>query len=63
LALGIADSSGETRRAIAFRAAGEPIEAVLRSGNRLHLAGRIKADDWGGEARGQLHVTDAAAAV
>jgi len=57
------DGFGETVRAIAFRAAGEPLGAMLRSDRRLHIASRIKADDWAGEAGAQLHIVDAAPAA
>jgi single-stranded-DNA-specific exonuclease len=63
IAATLVDPHGETLRAIAFRAAGEPLEAVLRSGARLHVAGRIKEDDWGGGASAQLHIIDAAPAA
>jgi single-stranded-DNA-specific exonuclease len=63
LALSLVDMAGETRRAIAFRAIGEPLEATLRSGKRLHVLARLKADDWGGEARVQLQIIDAAEAA
>ncbi|MEM8771173.1 MAG: single-stranded-DNA-specific exonuclease RecJ [Pseudomonadota bacterium] len=54
--------SGDTLRAIAFRAAGEPLEDVLRSGERVHIAGKIRADDWRGGDAAQLHIVDAAPA-
>lgn len=52
--------SGEPVRAIAFRAEGDRLGDVLLSGRRLHVAGRIKADDWRGAGAGQLHLVDAA---
>jgi len=50
--------------AIAFRAVGTPLgEGLLKSRGRfLHVAGRLKIDDWNGETRVQLQIEDAAAA-
>jgi single-stranded-DNA-specific exonuclease len=50
--------------AIAFRAVGTPLgEGLLKSRGRfLHVAGKLKADDWNGESRVQLQIEDAAAA-
>jgi single-stranded-DNA-specific exonuclease len=55
---------GESIRAIAFRAANSPLgEALLQSrGRRVHLAGKFKRDDYGGQARVELHIDDAAPA-
>ena len=47
-------------RAIAFRAVEEPLEEALKSGKRLHLVGRIKADEWRGGNAGQFQIMDAA---
>ncbi|MFQ5562861.1 MAG: single-stranded-DNA-specific exonuclease RecJ [Parvularculaceae bacterium] len=52
--------TGDMARAIAFRAAGEPLGAMLGSGRRLHVAGKVRADDWRGGGAGQLHIVDAA---
>lgn len=62
LALTLADGPGGRLEAIAFRAAGTPLgELLTRSrGARLHLAGRLEADAWGGRRRAKLHVEDAA---
>ncbi len=51
---------GDPVRAIAFQVMDGPLEAALRSGKRLHLAGRIKADDWRGNGTGQLQISDIA---
>ena len=50
--------------AIAFRAASTPLgEGLLKSrGKRIHAAGRLKADEWNGRVRAQLHLEDAAPA-
>ncbi|MCB2098239.1 MAG: single-stranded-DNA-specific exonuclease RecJ [Parvularculaceae bacterium] len=56
-------SNGEAVRAIAFRAAGEPLGDLLMTGRRVHLAGRIKADTWRGGDAGQFQIVDAAEAV
>jgi single-stranded-DNA-specific exonuclease len=54
---------GAIVQAIAFRAAEQPLGAMLLSRKRLHLAGRIKADSWRGGAAGQLQIIDAAEAA
>jgi single-stranded-DNA-specific exonuclease len=50
--------------AIAFRAANGPLgQALLKArGARIHVVGRLKRDDYGGVARVQLQIEDAAAA-
>jgi len=50
--------------AIAFRAAGTPLgEGLLGSrGRRIHVAGRLRQDDWMGRVRVQLEIEDAAPA-
>ena len=63
LSLSLVSETGETVRAIAFRAAGEPLGEVLASGRRLHAAGKIRADDWRGGDAGQLQISDAAPAL
>ncbi len=63
LALSLADAPGAPRlEAIAFRAAGGPLGALIAgsAGARLHVAGRLECDDWGGRRRVKLHVEDAA---
>lgn len=53
---------GGRLKAIAFRAAGAPLgQGLLRAqGERLHLAGHLRPDDWGGARGVQLVVEDAA---
>ena len=53
---------GAQCRTIAFRAEGEAIEEIMRSGNRFHVCGKIRKDDWRGPRAAQLHITDAAPA-
>jgi single-stranded-DNA-specific exonuclease len=50
--------------AIAFRAAGTPLgEGLLASrGRAIHVAGRLRQDDWNGRSRVQLEIEDAAPA-
>lgn len=62
LSLTLEDRSGEKVRAIAFRAEGEALGGVLRGSDRIHVAGKIRADDWRGGDAGQLQIEDAAAA-
>ena len=61
LSVTLEDRSGQTVRAIAFRAEGEPLGGVIRGGERIHVAGKIRADDWRGGDAGQLQIEDAAA--
>ena len=51
--------------AIAFRAAGTPLgEGLLQSrGRPIHVAGKLRTDEWNGQERVQLHIEDAAASV
>ena len=55
---------GQGIGAIAFRAANTPLgERLLKSRSaRVHVAGRLKRDDYDGEAKVQLHIEDAATA-
>jgi single-stranded-DNA-specific exonuclease len=50
--------------AIAFRVAATPLGQGLLAarGKRVHAAGRLRADEWNGRARVQLHLEDAALA-
>lgn len=61
LALSLADDRGGRIDAVAFRAAGAPLGDLLAGavGGRLHVAGRLECDDWGGRRRAKLHVEDA----
>lgn len=60
----LGDQRGGRLSAIAFRAVGTGLgEALLNSGGAsLHLAGTLRADEWRGERRVQLHIEDAAPA-
>ena len=51
--------------AIAFRAVGTPLgDGLLAArGRTLHVAGRLRQDDWNGRVRVQLEIEDAAAVV
>ncbi len=54
---------GGSFKAIAFRAADEPLGQALLQGSRdrkLWLAGRAKLDDWGARPAAELHIDDAA---
>ena len=50
--------------AVAFRTANEPLgKALLASrGRRIHAAGRLRAGEWNGQKRVELHIEDAALA-
>jgi single-stranded-DNA-specific exonuclease len=60
--LALRGSDGGRLKAIAFRAADSPLgQGLLRSqGERIHLAGHLRPDDWGGARGAQLVVEDAA---
>jgi len=51
--------------AIAFRVADTPLgQALLKArGGRIHAVGRLKAEEWNGQTRVQLHLEDAAPAA
>jgi single-stranded-DNA-specific exonuclease len=53
---------GASLGAIAFRAAQEPLGAALLTarGGKLHVAGTLSIDRWGGNERAQLRIIDAA---
>lgn len=55
------DSSGRLD-CIAWRCADQPLGGAIRPDARLHLVGRLKADEWNGRRRVQLDVMDAAEA-
>ncbi len=63
LSLTLVSETGESVRAIAFRAEGEALGEVLTSGRRIHVAGKIRADDWRGGDAGQMQISDAALAL
>lgn len=54
------DRAGATARAIAFRCVDEPLgDALMQAGNsKMHVAGRIKADEWRGGNAAQFHIED-----
>ena len=56
---------GGRLKAIAFRAAGEPVGKALMegAGRDLHVAGHLRLDRWQGQERAQLVVDDVAPAV
>jgi single-stranded-DNA-specific exonuclease len=55
--------NGTRLRGIAFRAMESELgQALLKGGDRLHLAGHIRINEWQGEERLQLHISDAAQA-
>lgn len=62
LALRLGEAGGQVE-AMLFRAFVTPLGQLLEGsvGARLHFAGRLERDDWGGRARAKLHVEDAAA--
>jgi len=37
-------------------------QTLLRGGERIHLAGHVRVNEWQGEKRIQLHIGDAAVA-
>ena len=59
--LTLTSGDGSTLKAIAFRAADQPLgKCLLESrGRALHLAGSLSLDHWQGEPRPQLRVMDA----
>lgn len=59
----LVSDGGDEARAIAFRCVDDEIGEALLSGRRLHVAGRIKADDWRGGDAGQFQITDVAYAA
>jgi single-stranded-DNA-specific exonuclease len=53
---------GAKLRAISFRSADTETGQALQSGAPLHLAGRLRADEWRGGAAVQFEVVDVAVA-
>jgi single-stranded-DNA-specific exonuclease len=54
----------ERMKAIAFRAADQPLgAALLQKGRSVHLAGRLLTNDWQGQRRVELSIEDAAHAA
>jgi len=62
--LRLGGGDGSTLDAIAFRTAEMPLgEGLLAArGKRIHLLGKLRADEWNGRRRVQLQVEDAASA-
>jgi single-stranded-DNA-specific exonuclease len=62
--LRLVGGDGARLDAIAFRVMGTKLgEGLLSSrGRRLHAAGKLRSDDWGGSERAQLQIEDAAPA-
>jgi len=60
----LAGGDGTMLDAIAFRAVGTPLgEGLLAArGKAVHVAGRLRQDDWNGRVRVQLEIEDAAPA-
>lgn len=58
--LSLSSGDGSSLKAIAFRAANEPIgRAILGArGSSLHVVGALGLDHWQGDARVQLRVVD-----
>ena len=59
----INDGSGTSLKAVAFRAVDSPLASLLlRSprGQKVHLTGRLKRDNWTGGNAVEFHITDAA---
>jgi len=62
IAVTLTGPGGQAVRAIAFRAEGEALGEALRAGGRVHVAGKVRADDWRGGGAGQLQILDVARA-
>jgi single-stranded-DNA-specific exonuclease len=62
--LRLAGGDGRMLDAIAFRVADQPLGKGLLSarGRNIHVAGKLRAEEWNGRMRVQLHVEDAAPA-
>ena len=58
----LAGGDGRRVKGIAFRAEDTPLGAALlqSNGRRMHVAGRVKRDDWNATPRAELHLEDAA---
>ena len=63
--LRLGGGDGSMLDAIAFRAVGTPLgDGLLAArGRRIHVAGRLRQDDWNGRIRVQLEIEDAAPVV
>jgi single-stranded-DNA-specific exonuclease len=56
----LTDSAGGRLKAVAWRAEETPLGQLLQGGGILHLAGRLRPDDWQGRASVELEIEDAA---
>ena len=56
----LTDADGGRLRAVAWRAAETDLGRRLMAGGTLHVAGRLKADDWNGRQGVELEIEDAA---
>ena len=57
----LADSSGGRLKAVAWRAEGTPAgERLMAEGAAVHVAGRLKPDDWQGRQSVELEIEDVA---
>ncbi len=63
--LRLSGGDGTMLDAIAFRVADQPLGKGLLAarGRTVHVAGRLRAEEWNGRVRVQLHVEDAAPAT
>ena len=63
--LGLVGGPGAALDAIAFRSVGTPLgDGLLASrGKAIHVAGRLRRDDWNGRVRVKLEIEDAAPAT
>lgn len=56
----LTDSAGGRLKAVAWRAEDTPLGQALLAGGVLHVAGRLRPDDWQGRASVELEIEDAA---
>ncbi len=56
----LTDASGKRLKAIAWRAGETEIGKRLMAGGALHVAGKLKPDDWNGRSGVELEIEDAA---
>lgn len=58
----LSSAGGASVQAVAFRAQESGLAAMLGGGKRLHVLGKIRADDWRGGEAAQFQIADAALA-
>jgi len=57
----LVDGHGGRLKAVAWRVEETPLgQRLLSGGGTLHVAGKLKADDWNGRQGVQLEIEDAA---